>query len=50
MEVLQDGRKPCGGFHDGTKVEDSHVTLPDLPCIGFEGKADLCREMKALSD
>jgi hypothetical protein len=24
--------------------------LPDLPGIGFEGKADLYREMKALSD
>jgi hypothetical protein len=25
------------------------VTLPDLPGIGFEGKADLHAEMKALS-
>jgi hypothetical protein len=25
------------------------VTLPDLPGIGFEGKADLFREMQALS-
>lgn len=25
------------------------VTLPDLPGIGFEGKADLFREMKALA-
>ena len=31
------------------KVENSYVTLPDLPGIGFEGKADLYREMQALS-
>jgi hypothetical protein len=30
-------------------VENSYVTLPDLPGIGFEGKADLYREMKALA-
>ena len=34
---------------DGVKVENSYVTLPDLPGIGFEGKADLYREMQALS-
>jgi hypothetical protein len=32
------------------KVVDGYVTLPDLPGIGFEGKADLYRVMKALSD
>ena len=32
------------------RVVGSYVTLPDLPGIGFEGKADLYREMKALSD
>ena len=42
--------QPFGGFPDGVKVENSYVTLPDLPGIGFEGKADLYREMKALSD
>jgi D(-)-tartrate dehydratase len=31
-------------------VEDGHVTMPDLPGIGFEGKADLYRVMKELSD
>jgi L-alanine-DL-glutamate epimerase-like enolase superfamily enzyme len=41
---------PFGGFPDGVKVDNSHVTLPDLPGIGFEGKADLFREMKALTD
>jgi L-alanine-DL-glutamate epimerase-like enolase superfamily enzyme len=32
------------------KVQDGYVTMPELPGIGFEGKADLYREMKALSD
>ena len=41
--------QPFGGFPDGVKVENSFVTLPDLPGIGFEGKADLYREMQALS-
>ncbi|WP_259374803.1 hypothetical protein [Aquincola tertiaricarbonis] len=27
----------------------SHVTLPELPGIGFEGKADLYAEMRALA-
>jgi L-alanine-DL-glutamate epimerase-like enolase superfamily enzyme len=30
-------------------VQNGYVTLPDLPGIGFEGKADLYREMQKLS-
>ena len=41
--------QPYGGFPDGVKVDNSIVTLPDLPGIGFEGKADLYREMRALA-
>jgi D(-)-tartrate dehydratase len=41
--------QPYGGFPDGVKVENSFVTLPNLPGIGFEGKTDLYREMKALA-
>jgi D(-)-tartrate dehydratase len=41
--------QPFGGFPDGVKVDNGHVTLPDLPGIGFAGKADLFKEMKALS-
>ncbi len=48
-ESYPDLFQPFGGFPDGVKVENSFVTLPDLPGIGFEGKADLYREMKALS-
>ena len=34
---------------DGVRVEDGHIVMPDLPGIGFEGKSDLSREMKALA-
>ena len=33
--------QPFGGFADGTVVRDGHVTLPDVPGIGIELKADL---------
>ena len=49
-ESYPDLFQPYGGFPDGTEVVNGHVTLPDLPGIGFEGKAALYREMKALSD
>src|SRR5207248_11092345 len=41
--------QPYGGFPDGVHVQGGHITIPDLPGIGFEGKADLYREMSALS-
>jgi L-alanine-DL-glutamate epimerase-like enolase superfamily enzyme len=49
-ESYPDLVQPFGGFPDGVKVDNRHVTLPDLPGIGFEGKADLFRETKALTD
>jgi D(-)-tartrate dehydratase len=48
-ESYPDLFQPFGGFPDGVKVDNSYVTLPVLPSIGFEGKADLFREMKALA-
>ncbi len=48
-ESYPDLFQPYGGFPDGVKVKDSIVTLPELPGIGFEGKADLFAEMRALS-
>jgi D(-)-tartrate dehydratase len=48
-ESYPDLFQPFGGFPDGVKVEQGHVTLPELPGIGFEGKADLYREMQALA-
>ena len=49
-ESYPDLFQPFGGFPDGVRVDNGHVTLPELPGIGFEGKADLYREMRALSD
>ncbi|MFN3569682.1 MAG: mandelate racemase/muconate lactonizing enzyme family protein [Polaromonas sp.] len=48
-ESYPDLFQPYGGFPDGVKVVDGCVTLPELPGIGFEGKADLFAEMKALA-
>ncbi|MBT9490073.1 MAG: mandelate racemase/muconate lactonizing enzyme family protein [Rubrivivax sp.] len=48
-ESYPDLFQPFGGFPDGVRVENSIVTLPELPGIGFEGKADLYAEMKALA-
>ena len=49
-ESYPDLFQPYGGFPDGVRVENGYITMPDLAGIGFEGKADLYREMKALSD
>ena len=48
-ESYPDLFQPYGGFPDGVEVKDSIVTLPALPGIGFEGKADLYAEMRALA-
>jgi L-alanine-DL-glutamate epimerase-like enolase superfamily enzyme len=48
-ESYPDLFQPYGGFPDGVKVDNGHVTLPELPGIGFEGKADLYAEMRALA-
>ena len=48
-ESYPDLFQPYGGFPDGVKVQDSYVTLPELPGIGFEGKADLYSEMRRLA-
>ena len=49
-ESYPDLFQPYGGFPDGVKVERGHITMPDLPGIGFEGKSDLYSEMKTLAD
>ena len=48
-ESYPDVFQPYGGFPDGTRVENGYVTLPDLPGIGFEAKADLFAEMRQLA-
>ena len=49
-ESYPDLFQPFGGFPDGVRVEDGHITMPDLPGIGFEGKSDLIRVMRALAE
>jgi len=49
-ESYPDLFQPYGGFPDGVKVQDSYVTLPELPGIGFEGKADLAAVCASLVD
>jgi L-alanine-DL-glutamate epimerase-like enolase superfamily enzyme len=48
-ESYPDLFQPYGGFPDGVRVENGYITMPDLPGIGFEGKSDLAKEMRALS-
>ncbi len=40
--------QPFGGFPDSVKVENSWMTMPELPGIGFEGKAALIGMMRQL--
>lgn len=47
-ESYPDLFQPYGGFPDGVEVINGYITMPELPGIGFEGKADLYREMQAL--
>ncbi len=48
-ESYPDLFQPYGGFPDTAAVVDGYVTLPELPGIGFEGKADLYEQMRALA-
>jgi len=48
-ESYPDLFQPFGGFPDGVSVVDGYITMPDLPGIGFEGKADLYRVMHSLA-
>ena len=48
-ESYPDLFQPYGGFPDGVHVRDGHVTLPELPGIGFEGKRELYAQMRALA-
>jgi L-alanine-DL-glutamate epimerase-like enolase superfamily enzyme len=49
-ESYPDLFQPFGGFPDGVRVENGYVTMPDLPGIGFEGKADLYASMRELAE
>lgn len=49
-ESYPDLFQPFGGFPDGVRVEHGYVTMPELPGIGFEGKADLIKVMRQLAE
>lgn len=49
-ESYPDVFKPFGGFADGIAVNDSYVSLPQIPGVGFEAKAELYKVMKELLD
>jgi L-alanine-DL-glutamate epimerase-like enolase superfamily enzyme len=49
-ESYPDLFQPYGGFPDGVRVEDGHITMPELPGIGFEGKSDLIKVMRELAE
>jgi L-alanine-DL-glutamate epimerase-like enolase superfamily enzyme len=42
--------QPFGGFPDAVRVENGHIVMPELPGIGFEGKAELYRAMRVLAE
>jgi L-alanine-DL-glutamate epimerase-like enolase superfamily enzyme len=48
-ESYPDLFQPYGGFPDGVRVQDGYIIMPELPGIGFEGKADLIRVMRQLA-
>ena len=48
-ESYPDLFQPYGGFPDSVTVEDSHIVMPELPGIGFEGKSDLYAVMRDLA-
>jgi L-alanine-DL-glutamate epimerase-like enolase superfamily enzyme len=49
-ENYPDLLQPYCGFPDSVRVEAGHITLPELPGIGFEGKSALYRVMRELAD
>jgi L-alanine-DL-glutamate epimerase-like enolase superfamily enzyme len=41
--------QPMGGFADGLKIADGYVGLPQIPGLGFEGKANFYAAVKGLA-
>ena len=42
--------QPFGGFAVATPVENGYVSMPDVPGVGFEAKAQLWKVMKAVAN
>jgi D(-)-tartrate dehydratase len=47
-EAAVDANLPYGGFWDGTNIIDGQVTMPALPGVGFEGKANFYKLLAPL--
>ena len=41
--------QPYGGFPDSVEVRGGHIVMPELPGVGFEGKANLIAAMRELA-
>src|SRR4030081_3252303 len=42
--------QPFGGFPDALREVAGHIDMPELPGIGFEGKAELFKAMRQLAE
>jgi hypothetical protein len=49
-ESYPDVFAPFGGFADNVPVQDSRVSMPDIPGIGFEAKQALYAVMRPLAE
>jgi D(-)-tartrate dehydratase len=49
-ESYPDLFQPYGGFPDSVQVKNGYIDMPELPGIGFEGKADLIGVMRELAE
>jgi L-alanine-DL-glutamate epimerase-like enolase superfamily enzyme len=49
-ECYPDLFQPYGGFPDSVPVDNGHILMPELPGIGFEGKSELIKVMRALAE
>jgi D(-)-tartrate dehydratase len=49
-ESYPDLFQPYGGFPDSVSVDNGHIVMPELAGIGFEGKSDLIKVMRALAE
>ena len=48
-ESYPDLFQPYGELPDSVRIDHGHITMPDLPGIGFEGKSDLVKVMRDLA-
>jgi L-alanine-DL-glutamate epimerase-like enolase superfamily enzyme len=47
-EAAPDATRLYGGFWDGTRIEDGHLRIPDIPGVGYEAKQNLYAVLREL--